>query len=319
MKSFAAKIRDGLTRDEGQPLKPSPARRAELAGLSMACGVITLMGSGMARLALRTQHPGTGRWIVRLIRSEFKVIPGLRILRASRLGGRTAFEIRVEGDDAMAITTALSISPFSVGIPKHCTQGQGRRAAFLRGVFLGCGTVTNPELGYQMEFAVSSQAFAESLCGFLQKHYEIKAAIHTRKGLPVVYIKDGDDIVTALMHIGAHSGVLAFENVRITKEARNRANRAANCDSGNITKMLGAAERQLGAIALIEKTIGLDALPQTLKEIALERKQHADLSLEALGALLEPPVGKSGVNHRLSRLEAVAHSIESNQKEEDGI
>ena len=106
-----------------------------------------------------------------------------------------------------------------------------------------------------------------------------------------------------------------MENVRILRQARNEANRAANCDAANIAKMLGAADRHMQAIALLERTLGLDALPDTLREIAVERKLHPDASLEALGQMLEPPVGKSGVYHRLRRLEALARSIAKKEEE----
>lgn len=318
MKSFAAQVRDALTRGEEQRDDSTrDSRRAELTGLALTCGAVTLAGGGQVRLSMRTGHAGTGRWIVRLLRQEFGVTPGLRILRASRLGGRTTFEIRLEGEDARRAMEACGLSPLERDIPRHCQKSRRSRDAFLRGAFLGCGTMVDPARGYQMEFVLASGRTAGSLVKFLRQHYAVQAGMHERKGASVVYLRDSDAIMTVLSHIGAHGAILDMENVRITKDARNRANRAANCDSGNITKMLGAAEKHLEAIALIERTIGLDALPDTLREVAVERKLHADLSLEALGALLEPPVGKSGVYHRLSRIESLARSLSQQEKEEE--
>lgn len=316
MKSFAAKVRDSLTRDGERAPDTTGSRRAELTGLFLACGMMTLAGGGRVRLSMRTEHAGCGRRIVRLLRKEFSVSPGLRILRASRLGGKTTFEIRLETDDAARVMKACDLSPLDLTIPRHCLKNRRSGDAFLRGMFLGCGTMNNPSKGYRLEFVVSNEKTAKSLVKFLRAHCAVQPLVHERKQTHIVYLNSGDDIITVLSSIGAYSAILELENIRITKDARNRANRAANCDSGNITKMLGAADRQLQAIDRIDQTIGLDALPDTLREIAIERRQHADISLEALGAMLEPPVGKSGVYHRLSRIEALARSIV--EKEEEG-
>ncbi len=132
----------------------------------------------------------------------------------------------------------------------------------------------------------------------------------------MLYVSDSEDVIKILSLIGAHGAVLEIENMRILRDARNNANRAANCDSANIAKMLEAADRQMRAVDVIERTIGLNALPEALREIAIERARHEEASLEELGAMLEPPVGKSGVYHRLRRIEAIARSIEQQGKEE---
>lgn len=315
MKSFAAKVRDGLTREDAMHPSPASADLAELSGLALACGTVTLAGGGSMRLAMRVVHAGTGRRIVRLVRGALGVTPGLRILRASRFGGRTFFEITLGGEDARVLMHALELSPLASAIPRKWTKSQRRRGAFLKGVFLGCGTVADPQREYRMEFRFASETMAKAFMEFLCKQYDLAAGFHCRRGEYIVYCNGRDDIITGLSVIGAHGAVLEFENVRITKDARNRANRAANCDAGNITRMVSAAEKQLQAIDVIERTIGLEALPDVLREAAVERKKHADVSLEALGAMLDPPVGKSGVKHRLSRIEAMARSILQTEKE----
>lgn len=131
---------------------------------------------------------------------------------------------------------------------------------------------------------------AQSLARFLQAFYALRAGVNARKGSWVVYLKGGEAILSVLSLIGANAAILEMENVRILRQARNEANRAANCDAANIAKMLGAADRHMQAIALLERTLGLDALPDTLREIAVERKLHPDASLEALG----PDVGTAG-------------------------
>lgn len=309
MKSFAAKTRDALTREDDQWQDAAESRRAELTGLLMTCGTVTLAGGGAVRVALRTGHPGTSRRAVRLLRETFGVTPGLRLFRTSRLGGRTTVEIRLEGDDAAAVLRECGVSPLQTAIPKRCIRSRRSRDAFLRGAFLGSGTLADPAREYRMEFVLAGEDIADAIAHFLGTYYGTRCSVHERRSSYVVTLRGADDIVSVLSSIGAHGAILSLEDIRITKELRNRANRQANCDSGNITKIVGAADRQLAAILKIERTIGLDALPDTLREIAIERKLHADISLEALGAMLDPPVGKSGVHHRLSRIEALARSI----------
>lgn len=317
MKSFAAKTRDILTREADLLPGTRDSRRAELTGLVMTCGTLTLLGGGSTRLTMRTEHMGTGRHITRLLRREFAVTPGLSIRKAEKLGGKTTFQVMLEGEDAKNVSQALGLSPLGRSIPRHCLKSKRSRDAFLRGVFLGCGILSDPQKEYLLEFIVPDEGMAISLSRYLRMFYSVTAGARARRSIYTVYSKDAESIVRLLSAIGANSAILDLENARILKDARNRANRAANCDSGNITKMIGAAGRQLDAIALIEETIGLDALPDTLREIALERKLHADASLEALGAMLSPPVGKSGVYHRLTRIEALAKSIIAKERKDD--
>ncbi len=310
MKSFAAKTRDSLTREDTLGEKPC-CRRAEITGFALSCGAVSLLGGGGTRVTMRSEHPGAVRRAMRLLRREFSAAPGMRITQASRLGGRRTFEIRLETADARALLSGCEINPLARSIPKKCLARKCCRSAFLRGVFLGCGTVADPESGYQLEFVLADEAMARALLRFLRAYEKVAAGISSRKGAWVVYVKDADCIIAILSSIGAHGAILEFENVRILRDARNRANRAANCDAANIAKMLDATDRQLGAIARIEETIGLGALPEALREVAIERRRSADASLEELGALLDPPVGKSGVYHRLRRIEAIAKNLET--------
>ncbi|MDR0897630.1 MAG: DNA-binding protein WhiA [Oscillospiraceae bacterium] len=306
MKPFTRRMRDALARE---PLpEKSCCRRAELGGLVRATGIFAFTAGGVC-LALRTEHPGVARRAGLLLRREFGIAPALRMATVSRLGGRTTFELRLEAAETARVLQALRIAPMEAGIPRPCLARKCCRGLFLRGMYLGCGTLTDPERSYQLEFRCSGEAAAGALVRFLRVFYAVRAGVSLRKGNAIVYVKDTEGIIPILSVIGAHSAILDLENVRILRDARNRANRAANCDAANITRMLGAAERQLEAIGLIERTIGLRALPESLQEIAQERQNHPEATLEELGATLSTPVGKSGVHHRLKRLEAIAQSL----------
>jgi len=315
MKSFSVKTKEALTRDEVVRTQKSCCEKAELTGLALACGTMNILGGGNIRFAMRTEQSGTARRMMRLVRSVYQATPAMRILEAKRLGGRISYEIRVEKDEARKVLEECGVMSLERAIPRHCILKKCCRAAFLKGTFLACGVISNPETGFRMEFVLPDETQGNTLQQFLSSFYGLKAGLVERKGQWVVYLRESDGILKLLSVLGAGAAILEIENARILREARNHANRAANCDTANIAKMLSAADRQLEAIERIEQTIGLEKLPDTLREIALERKRHAEVSLEELGALLEPPVGKSGVYHRLKRLEAIAASLEERKEE----
>ena len=136
--------------------------------------------------------------------------------------------------------------------------------------------------------------------------FDLDAKIVERKKTYVVYLKEGSQIVDVLNIMEAHVGLLELENVRIMKEMRNSVNRKVNCETANINKTVSAAVRQIEDIKYIRDTIGFDKLPEGLKDVALTRLTYPEATLKELGGLLENPIGKSGVNHRLRKLSDIA-------------
>lgn len=186
---------------------------------------------------------------------------------------------------------------------KKCCKG-----AYIRGMFLGAGSISDPKKQYHMEFDIKHEGYAEKLCAMLKK-MGIVAKITKRKGRCVVYIKEYGAIADTLGAMGAVGTAMDIYNISIEKELRNKANRQSNCEIANIEKITKAASLQVEAIKKIEKKIGLSELPETLQEIARLRKEYPDESLKELGERLNPPIGKSGVNHRLKRLEEIAETL----------
>ena len=127
----------------------------------------------------------------------------------------------------------------------------------------------------------------------------------------IIYIKEGEQIVDLLNIVGAHTSLLELENIRIMKEMRNNVNRLVNCETANLSKTVNAAVRQVESIKLIQNSIGLQRLPKNLQEVAELRLSYPDESLKELGEMLDPPVGKSGINHRLRKIEKIAEEIRS--------
>jgi hypothetical protein len=175
-------------------------------------------------------------------------------------------------------------------------------------VFLGAGSVSDPEKGYHLELVTQDMEHAVQLKTVMQE-LEMEAKIVERKGHHVVYLKEGSQIVDLLNIIGAHNALMELENVRIVKEVRNNVNRLVNCETANLKKTVSAAVRQMQDIEYLKSTIGLSSLPKHLEEIAIYRLEYSSATLKELGELLDPPVGKSGVNHRLKKLSEIAEQV----------
>ena len=182
------------------------------------------------------------------------------------------------------------------------------KAAYIRGTFLGGGSMLDPKKRYHIEFDVKHESYAGQLRDILGT-LGIVAKITCRKGRYVVYVKEYEAIADILGVMGAVGAAMELYNVSIEKEIRNAVNRQANCEIANIEKVTKTASVQIESIKKIEKQLGFDKLPDTLKEIAEIRCKYPEESLKELGERLNPPIGKSGVNHRLKRIMAIADEL----------
>lgn len=180
--------------------------------------------------------------------------------------------------------------------------------SFTAGAFLSCGSMTDPNKEYHLEFVLPCAQLEEPFSQILLA-IGVNAKTVLRKGMPVVYLKHSEQIEDLLTFMGAQQGTIDFINIEILKNVRNKANRISNCDIANINKVMLAAERQIKDILLIDERMGLDALSPDLQQMALLRMDNPELSLKELGELLDPPIGRSGVNHRLKRLQVLADSL----------
>lgn len=180
--------------------------------------------------------------------------------------------------------------------------------AFLRGAFLSIGSISDPAKGYHLEFNCSDEAKAKQLQGLL-KGFGIESKIILRKKYYVVYLKEGSGIVDLLNVCEAPVALMRLENLRILKEMRNSVNRRVNCETANIAKTVSAAARQVEDIEYIRTHYGFQNLPAPLREMAEVRLENQDVPLKELGEYFNPPLGKSGVNHRLRKLSELAEKI----------
>lgn len=177
------------------------------------------------------------------------------------------------------------------------------RRAFLRGAFLGAGVLSDPNKNYNLEIVTHCEQLCDELLGLLKSlDFEFKKVF--RRNKYVLYLKNSEQIADLLSFLGAYKSQMELINIKIEKEIRNDVNRAANSETSNLIKTINASVEQIQAIQKIDKMIGLESLPDDLREIALLRLENKDLSLSELGGLLNPPLTKSGVNHRMKKIMA---------------
>lgn len=182
------------------------------------------------------------------------------------------------------------------------------KRAFLRGAFLAGGSISDPNKSYHFEIVCRTTDQAKQLRDIIGS-FGLDAKIVARKKYQVVYLKEGAQIVDILNIMEAHVALMNLENVRILKEMRNSVNRKVNCETANISKTVNAAVKQLRDIEYIKETAGLSSLPDNLREMAMLRLEYPDAPLAELGTYLNPPVGKSGVNHRLRKISEIADGL----------
>ena len=251
--SFSQKVKDELCRI---PTEDQDAAFAELFALIATSGNISLSSNGMA-LKVHFEYLPVAKRTYQLLNrflgidSEIDVIENKMKKKNSYMlvifGNSTVLELLQKIGFPQKSTLFLSLTP-----PTKILGRPHLRSAFLRGLFLGCGTISNPQKNYHMEFVLSSKDFATRVLNIL-KNIKIFAKIVTRKSNSVVYLKSGDDIANILAVIGAHSSVLDLENIRVLKDMRNNVNRAVNCETANINKTVNAAFRQMQSIQIIDK------------------------------------------------------------------
>ena len=210
----------------------------------------------------------------------------------------------------MTIFVKNGIITLNYSIPEFVLKDDNIKRAYIKGAFLGGGSISNPEKTYHLEFVTHSEEYAQDLSKLINS-FGLNSKVIQRKNSFIIYIKEGEQIVDLLNIVGAHTSLLELENIRIMKEMRNNVNRLVNCETANLSKTVNAAVRQVESIKLIQNSIGLQRLPKNLQEVAELRLSYPDESLKELGEMLDPPVGKSGINHRLRKIEKIAEEIRS--------
>ena len=201
-----------------------------------------------------------------------------------------------------------SLTDFTVRFNRANLDCDACARAVLRGAFLVCGAVTNPERDYHLEFSVPYYNLSRDLLALLREE-GFPAKLVNRNGSHIVYLKESERIEDCLTYLGASHGALEVMSAKMVKSIRNETNRRLNCEQANIDKTVAAAGAQMDAVRRIQKAGALSTLTPQLRELAQLRLDNPDMSLRELGAALDPPLSRSGVNHRLQRLIAIADEL----------
>jgi DNA-binding protein WhiA len=302
--SFAAQTKKELTLVEAE----SCCEKAELSALIRMNGTIKLSNQKII-LDISTENAAIARRIYILIKKTFRVHTELLVRKKMRLKKNNVYMVRIP-NQVQEILIALNIVSegfsFTSEIAPSILRSHCCRRAYLRGAFLAGGSVNNPEgSSYHLEIATMYEEHCQALTD-LANRFQLHARIIERKKGFVLYIKEGEKIIEFLSIIGAHQALFKFEDVRIMRDMRNSVNRIVNCETANLNKTVGAAVRQIENIRLLEKEVGLENLPQKLQEVAEIRVRFPDLNLKEVGQMLKGNVSKSGVNHRLRKIDELA-------------
>lgn len=239
-----------------------------------------------------------------------KLLSNLEINHDIDVNGKT-FNIVTKGFDINKLEY-LEIKENEIWLKSEIThigsdkKAEEKKRAFIRGCFLGAGSINNPENSYHLEIVLSNENNLKMVQEIL-KDLEIYTKELITKNRYSVYIKDGEEISKLLALIGANKAVLQFEDIRIQKEMRGKVNRIVNCETANLNKTINAAIEQIAAIKKLQEDGRFNKLDDNLKEIAILRIENPDMSLIELGKLLKEPVGKSGVNYRLKKIMEIAN------------
>lgn len=226
------------------------------------------------------------------------------------------YEFCIDAPDEAARMHALfgtTGRELSLQIDPRLLEGRGCLGAYIGAAFLCCGTVTDPQKEYHLEFMTGRLNLAKDFEALLAEH-EFRPHRTRRKGMNVVYLKASEPIEDILTFMGATGGAMEMMNRKVYKELRNKTNRLNNCDTANMDKTATANVQALRAIAFLEENDALDALPDTLRQAAAMRRQYPDLPLAALAARFDPPISKSGLSHRFKKLESIAAQMQEKQK-----
>ena len=309
--SFATDAKSEIMR---APCEQENAVRCEMNAAFLLAGSISFKGAGRYLLSMSSESAAVARYCFTQVRRLSEIKPEIQTVRSSQLGDHTRYKLELsETDSALLLDELGLLDPAAfLGIRREPPQldGEAEQVAWLRGAFLATGWVAAPEKAYNVEFALSGEDHAEYTARLLHG-MGIRAGVSPRKSQTVVYVKDFEGVSRLLALMGAFNAYMACENIRIVKQLHNGVNRQLNCDESNTDKTVRAAESQIRDINFLRERGILQSLPRTLQQMAEARVNNPDANLTELGELLDPPIGKSGVNNRLRRLSQLAREVGS--------
>lgn len=276
--------------------------------LGMLCFGARISGSKDGfRLKFATENPKIARTLYQLIKNDCAIKANLRVFRGPKsVVYFVTLEDTLEINDLFHTTGILKRGEDIAGFttfrinPSYISDTSEKKA-FIRGAFLASGSVITPQKNCHLEFVTSHQRLCSDMEQLLTE-FDLSVKTAVRKSNYVIYFKNNSDVADILTILGAYDSLMEYHNIKILKDVRNSINRKMNCDTANMTKTIDAAFKQAQAIEKLQRLGVLDKLSEQLQEIARLRLEYKELGLKELGAMMNPPLGKSGVNHRLRKL-----------------
>ncbi len=276
-------------------------RPSECCKIPLIYGFLLFSRSFMVeRISMQTENEQTAKLYSKLLSGIFDA----ETETESGGGKRKTYKVSVpSAADRLKILATFDFGIFEGKINKESFLRDCCASSFIRGAFLACGQLSDPQKGYRADFSVRDEALAKELVGLLSEHF-IDAHTSKRGNGFVVYIKRREMVINLLTVMGASARSLDLIETTIIKDLSNNTNRARNCDSANISKTVEASIKQRNAIEYLIKTEKLHSLPQELVSAAMLRKEYPSASLSQLAALSKDPISVSGLNHRLKKIMA---------------
>lgn len=296
---------------------------SELNAMTQCCASMTLHGRGQVSFTYTTENVSVAKRIFILLKRGLEINSTPHFYKINRFGGRRVCRIQLTVADTRKLMYALHMLHESEegevfrGIPRRAFTRKCCQQAFLRGMFLGAGSVSAPEHSHHLEFVCGNETKALAIRQLIERN-DLSCSLEERRGSHVVYLKRGAQISTLLGLMGATRAMMRYENILAQRSLHESVRRATNCDHNNTVRQLNAAQKQIDAIDVLKSSGKYDIIPTELKEIAEIRMNNPELSLEEIGAMLNPPIGKSGVNHRFRRIVQLSQQADCDiQKGED--
>ncbi|WP_295772976.1 DNA-binding protein WhiA [uncultured Limosilactobacillus sp.] len=305
--SYASEVKKELT---GIEVRDQNAR-AELMALIRMNGALGIANHEMT-LNIQTESPAIARRIYSLIRQLYQVECDISVRRKMKLKKNNTYVVRLNyhAQDILGDLGILEGFQIKERVPVELLADDLMIRSYLRGAFLAGGSVNNPETSrYHLEIYSLYEEHNEMIAEMINQ-YGLNARMTNRRSGYIVYLKEAEKIADFLQLIGATTSMLKFENIRIVRDMRNSVNRLVNCENANLDKIANASNKQIENIKYIDARVGLGNLPEKLRAIAETRLQHQEVSLKELGELVPGgPISKSGVNHRLRKINDYADQL----------
>lgn len=317
--SFSAGVKEELSRQTGNARH---CQIAELAAIISICGHVKISCHDCFSVKIQTENLAVARKFFTLLKKAFKISTEVSVRKNMNAHHNISYSVVVaEHEKALQLLQATRLLNENLEVEEEFSlvhnlivQKECCRRAFIRGAFLAAGSISDPNRSYHLELVCGSACKAGQLQALINS-FDMEAKVVQRKKYFVVYIKEGDQIARLLALMEANVSMMDMENVRILKEMRNSVNRQVNCETANLGKTISASVKQIEDIRFLKQKTGFLNLSDGLEEIAVLRLEYPQATLKELGEMLSPPVGKSGVNHRLRRLSGMAEELRGNEED----